>query len=317
MHFEYELFGSQDKDLGELAGYRATNFMQFEDAAQPEGATYYTPLNFWFCKDPGSYLPLLAMQFTDVHLSITTEKMESLLFGTAMDSNGAITFSPASYDVFKQMDVVGHYVFLDQDEREAMATQGPTDYPILTTQRTSQAGTYGTGEHTKVSVDLDTFAHPVQYLTFAVQEDSKIASGNLQYFDYAGRIVETEAVAHQGVYTGTLRRPVDPVHSAQLLLNAKRRFREPLEGLYMRQVVPYMNFRRIPRQFIYTINFALQPGSLNPSGSANFSRLDTKRLELTLRTNQDATSGFSVIVRAVSFNVLRVANGVAGILYAY
>jgi hypothetical protein len=115
MHFDYQLFGSADKPMGELMGYRNTNLMQHEDASQPGGATYYTPLRFWFCRDPGSYLPLLAMQFTDVHLSISTEDMQRILIGASMDQEGELQSTPSSYDVFESMDVVSHYVFLDQD----------------------------------------------------------------------------------------------------------------------------------------------------------------------------------------------------------
>jgi hypothetical protein len=191
------------------------------------------------------------------------------------------------------------------------------DYPILVTERLDSSAQYigGVDDTTRVMVELDSMVHPVQYLNFAIQETSN--EEEKDFFDYSSKAITTSPVVHAGYYFASSQRSTDTIESAQLYFNTHRRFREPMDALYLRQVVPLMHFPRIPQQFMYTINFALQPGSLQPTGTANFSRIDSKRLELYVRNNSEAASGFRVIVRAVAFNVLRVASGIAGVLYSH
>lgn len=317
MHFQYELFGAEDKDLGELSGYRMTNVLQYEDGARQEGATYHTFLPFWFCRDPSAYLPLIAMQFTDVQVFVTTEHLSDLVVRHRYDDptqEGPKTLAePLDLDrLFEKMEVVAHYVFLDVEEREALASQPPTDYPVLTCQGISHDTAYdaSAAPTTSVSVELDTLSHPTQFMCFAVQE-----AGKDEPLDYSGKVETIHDFVYEGRLLSGLPRPLDPVKSAQLVFNGARRYREPITDTYMRQVTPYLHFPRIPREYVYTINFALRPGTLQPSGSANFSRLDKKRLDLELRTNPDHQGRVTVIVRTFAFNTLRVAGGMASLLY--
>ena len=41
------------------------------DVGANNGSYFYYPLNFWFCKNPGLSLPLIALQYHEVELQIT------------------------------------------------------------------------------------------------------------------------------------------------------------------------------------------------------------------------------------------------------
>ena len=69
----------------------------------------------------------------------------------------------------------------------------------------------------------------------------------------------------------------------------------------------------MPDSFVYSYSFGLFPESENPSGQANFSRIDTKKLVLNLDQNIGACE---VIVFARNWNLLRVTLGLAGKAYA-
>jgi hypothetical protein len=61
-------------------------------------------------------------------------------------------------------------------------------------------------------------------------------------------------------------------------------------------------------------SFALEPEMRNPSGSCNFSRLESASLNVTMSPNIDPNGG-KVKVYALSYNLLRYAQGMAGLAF--
>ena len=65
------------------------------------------------------------------------------------------------------------------------------------------------------------------------------------------------------------------------------------------------------RKKINCYSFALKPEEHQPSGTCNFSRIDTARLEFT--GTQPTTSEN---LYAVNYNVLRIMSGMGGLAYS-
>jgi hypothetical protein len=107
----------------------------------------WIPLTFWFCRNPGLALPLIALQYHEVKILFT--------FGTT-----ALVGVAASVQVFC------NYVFLDTDERRRMA-QNPHEYLIDQVQTQ-------TGSSTS-SLQLN-FNHPVKELIFTDAPGSAFTS---------------------------------------------------------------------------------------------------------------------------------------------
>ena len=70
-------------------------------------------------------------------------------------------------------------------------------------------------------------------------------------------------------------------HAGTLRLNNQPRFQER-EGRYFRLVQPYQYHSLIPKSFVYCWSFALHPEDPQPSGSCNFSRIDTVELGINI-----------------------------------
>jgi hypothetical protein len=108
----------------------------------------------------------------------------------------------------------------------------------------------------------------------------------------------------------------NPVVTAKLQLNGQDRFSER-EGSYFDVVQPFQHHTRAPDTGINVYSFALRPEEHQPSGSCNFSRIDNAVLQLVLSSGTVAnTSTAKVRVYALSYNVLRVMSGMAGIAYS-
>jgi hypothetical protein len=107
------------------------------------GATYHVPLQFWFCRNPGLALPLIALQYHEVKL--------------------IIAFNAAKSPTNQTVTVWCDYVYLDTDERRRFAQQSH-EYLIEQVQHSSLSGT-------ERSKDLN-FNHPVKELVITGARDA-------------------------------------------------------------------------------------------------------------------------------------------------
>lgn len=108
----------------------------------------------------------------------------------------------------------------------------------------------------------------------------------------------------------------NPVVTAKLQLNGQDRFSER-EGTYFDLVQPYQHHTRNPDTGINVYSFALRPEEHQPSGTANFSRIDNATLQLVVSANTVTGSKTAKVrVYAVNYNVLRVMSGMGGLAYS-
>ena len=105
----------------------------------------------------------------------------------------------------------------------------------------------------------------------------------------------------------------NPTVRAKLQLNGHDRFQERL-GSYFNIVQPYQHHTNCPATGICVYSFALEPEKHQPSGTCNFSRIDSAVLQLQLTSK--AAKGSKIRVYAVNYNVLRIMSGMGGLGYA-
>jgi hypothetical protein len=106
---------------------------------------YYAPLSFWFCNNPGLYLPIIALTNNEVRLIIKFINMPS---GTT--------------NIMTRLRILSDYYFLDTDEKRRFG-QNSHEYLIEQIQCTN-GQTVETGQNI---FDLN-FKNPVKYLVFFV-----------------------------------------------------------------------------------------------------------------------------------------------------
>lgn len=75
----------------------------------------YIPLRFWFCRNPGLYLPLLALQYHPIRININLRPLQQLFYHQDLIANcDSTTVQPAK---ITNMQLWGDYVYLDKEER--------------------------------------------------------------------------------------------------------------------------------------------------------------------------------------------------------
>ena len=288
---------------GKRAGYdnmvgNDANADQIGKVAATSDKRFYVPLQFWFNRNPGLSLPLIALQYHEVKLNLELRDANELV------NKEDITSTNFTLGCKLYVD----YIYLDTDERRRFA-QVSHEYLIEQVQFTGSESITGGSSSKNVTLN---FNHPVKELVWVhVQTDNATvgsANGN-RWFNYSGNDNADN---------------VDSFTSALLQLNGHDRFSTRYAD-YFRKVQNYEHHTRVPRtntnvqQFIYTYSFALSPEEHQPSGTCNFSRIDNAVLQL--KYGDDSTfkaqkKGMNLHVYAVNYNVLRIMSGMGGLAYS-
>ena len=342
-----------DEISGPCAANSAPNQVCAPRQALPE-TTLYVPLQFWFCRNPGLALPLIALQYHEVKINIDFRPIGECLFALAGTSSATQAYQQSLVAASLYVD----YIFLDTDERRKMA-QNPHEYLIEQVQFTGDESVGSSSNKIKLN-----FNHPCKELIWVVQPDanvdycdSLVADSMLyktfgaQPFNYTDAIdalpnsvaafggsdISAGEFADEASFLGATNGNnlsdagtfilaetaldmhcwgENPVVTAKLQLNGQDRFSER-EGSYFDTVQPFQHHTRAPDSGINVYSFALRPEEHQPSGSCNFSRIDNAVLQLVLSAGAvSGTATAKVRVYAVNYNVLRVMSGMAGIAYS-
>jgi Large eukaryotic DNA virus major capsid protein/Major capsid protein N-terminus len=138
--------------------------------ALPE-TTLYIPLQFWFNRNPGLALPLIALQYHEVKINLDIRPIGECLWavGTLNDNTGAtVSVTQAYQQSLVAASLYVDYIFLDTDERRKMA-QNPHEYLIEQLQFTGDESVGSSSNKIKLN-----FNHPVKELIWVVQPDSNV-----------------------------------------------------------------------------------------------------------------------------------------------
>ena len=143
--------------------------------ALPE-TTLYVPFQFWYCRNPGLALPLIALQYHEVKINLDIRPIDECLWAVGTlncGSTAAPTTSSGKVTTAYNQSLVAaslyvDYVFLDTDERRRMA-QNPHEYLIEQLQFTGDESVGSSSNKIKLN-----FNHPVKELIWVVQPDENV-----------------------------------------------------------------------------------------------------------------------------------------------
>jgi len=324
--------GESDKIMyGKMASSPVSSF----STSDPK--TYvFMPLLFFFNRNPGLFLPLIALQYHEVRLDFDLTSYYSSYFGT------------------NAMEVWANYVYLDTEERRRFAQKGH-EYLIEQVQHTGGDSITAAGAST---IRLS-FNHPVKELIWCYANTTSTANNSLWNFStscanvnvtcslspsfgigfmphevgaprlVAGNVYSTSFgllsnLASGNTYwveegnqvastaAGALGYEVGPLTNFKVVLNGQDRFKEQ-PGKYFNQYQPLVYHTGTPYPGIYVYSFALQPEEHQPTGTCNFSRIDNAQVAITIKT------GYTTPLQkmfAVNYNILRIQSGMGGLAFS-
>jgi hypothetical protein len=261
----------------------AQNFSQRylnNNAAGPNNVTNgFLPLKFFFCKDWNVSLPLVALQYHDVELRIT--------WSTTLGSTLALTGLPATaaYSTF-QYEAWTNFVYLDQAEREYFANT-PMDLLITQMTRIPIATT---------NMQELALAHPVKFLAFSANNYSTAYSTGATQIAAVNYQFKTQI---NGVDIGDSRSMFQWIDVPQ----------------YYHTPFGYNHNNATAN--VALISYCLDTSKLQPTGTLNFSRIDTFRIVAPAGVSLSTLAGGNGrYFYAMNYNVLRIKDGMGGLLYS-
>lgn len=275
----------------------------------------YVPLDFWFCKNPALALPLVALQYQTINVTIEFRGAEDLY--QIYDIVSGQYYSPNGYRALPYYDgrdvsisrfikyggggaatvdlnayLECNYIFLDTVERNTVAATS-ADYLIERVYRTNLSGITQNAQST---VDI-IVANPIKEFIWILRR----SSANL-YNDW-------------GNYTGATPENANypTLNTGKILWNGAERF-EDKPGAYFNLLQPYQYHTTCPREGIYSYSFALYPEKLQPSGSFNASMINKIQLYITTNPTSDG-SDYEISVYSLYYNIFRVIGGSGGMVF--
>ena len=314
-------------------------------------APLYIPLPFSYTRNPGAALPLIALQYHEVKINILWNKWQLV---TADFVNAPQPPPPTSAAIYVD------YIYLDVDERRRMAqesheylieqVQFNEDKGIgAATNRIDLTFNHPVKELIWV-IQPDRFTNckiadkanngatvlgvPRPVVNNVVNSPSAAlgAGVRLTPFTYT-YLNQTNSSNYIDKQTFT-----QPVRSMHLQINGQDRL-DRRTGDYFNRVQPYQHHsgtmkpqgfdtaaykssEKAPQahQAIYSYSFALKPEENQPSGTCNFSRIDTATIVMEMSgdyvVDESTDNVWNVRVYAINYNILRVMSGMAGLAYA-
>ena len=237
----------------------------------------HIPLRFWFCRNPGLALPLIALQYHEVKV--------------ILDHTIATTFDEATEMVHNKLWV--DYIYLDTDERRRFAQQS---HEYLIEQVQEQSLSTGAGDK-----ELN-FNHPVKELIWTAHNG------------VAGKTT-TELTQSTDVITSTYQLKLNGhdrfaarPHVYFSRVQVHQHHTGP-GGLESDGGVGGVGVGEC-NDSICVYSFALKPEEHQPSGTCNFSRIDNAQL------NCSGTVPANSFIFAINYNVLRIMSGMGGLAYS-
>jgi hypothetical protein len=139
--------------------------------ALPE-TTLYVPFQFWYCRNPGLALPLIALQYHEVKINLDIRPIDECLWAVSTlnceNGNSNVKVTQAYNQSLVAASLYVDYVFLDTDERRRFA-QNPHEYLIEQLQFTGDESVGSSSNKIKLN-----FNHPCKELIWVVQPDQNV-----------------------------------------------------------------------------------------------------------------------------------------------
>jgi hypothetical protein len=273
---------------------------------------YYIPLMFWFNRNPGLSLPLIALQYHEVKIVLEFRHAAELIVGLTASGNryeSNVTSIRDSAGVSLPYAALWvDYVYLDTEERRRFA-QMSHEYLIDQLQFTGFESIQLDQVSKKIRLNYN---HPVKEIIWTIQREANFTVGTAynDWFNFSAALPGVPVPSSA----------VDLMSDALIMLNGHERFALRPQT-YFRLVQPYQSHTRIPDNFIYLYSFGLRPEEHQPSGTVNMSRIDNAQLKfdltnvsnLPLPSSQWTNAQGRIAIYATNYNVLRIMSGMGGL----
>lgn len=252
----------------------------------------HVPLMFWFNRNLGLAIPLVALKYHEVKLNLELSSVEEL----DTRKNNPIKLESCR--------LWAEYIFLDQDEKRRFAEVNH-EYLI------DKFSDIGSNELLTVgdsNINLFARGRLVREIFWVKQNDNEVGRKNSNPCQFS-------SFGKNATF--------------QLFFDGQNRFDKDRDEDYFTTIQPYYHHTHIPRanriigetgkgnlrqthsQFINSYSFSLNPEEIQPSGAVNFDYIDSVNLKINNNDKPGILKTF-----CIRHDMLRIMSGMAGLAFS-
>lgn len=245
----------------------------------------HIPISFWFTGNPQGFLPLVALQYHDVELRI--------IFSSKVTTGAGGNINTSSGD---NLHFWGKYISLDEEERKFMTEKSVN---LLITQVQRQPAS-------NEKIHEFNFTHPIKFLATKGSQASP-AWGSNPGRNTSAYNSDTTTITLQVNGTALSRPMFSSPHLTQVTKYYNSRYGQLVPPGYGDGTEPV----KVWTSDVFLYPFCLDTNSYQPTGTLNFSRVDNATFKV-----ESGDNTFVDDLYGVNYNILRIQNGMGGLVYA-
>lgn len=292
---------------------------------QPE--YIYIPLNFWFCNDRDSPLPIIAMQNTEIYVDIKFRKFSECVMILQKHPITPELFCLQDLKhqevPFEDIKLQANFFYLDLEERKKMAEK---EWKILITQAQRRTTELKSGS----ILEID-FNNVIKDLVFYIRPTLHKELGDFFNFTTKASYLPPQLL-NKPINQSNLWYLEPERHlltKARILFNGIERV-EWRDAKYFYNMQNYENYQNTIRTHVYLYSFNANPTDFDDNNGCNFSRLDNAQLQVEISPNLFVVEkanppipavlypnydNYELVCFATNYNILIIKGGLAGVKY--
>jgi len=273
---------------------------------------YFVDIPFYFYNNPELAVPLCAITGQEIEIVIKLRDLKDCVWGydTTDPANNNSIFYLGDFvqtkGLIKSLKLTTEMVSLDEEEKQMLLSK-KIDYIITQVQESKSIIPQDSNVNSIVDVKHKLkFKNPIKELFFIIQRLRKLVGGHfVTNFDYDSnyQLYNGEYVNYEHLQNLEIQLD-DSVILDKVTGNAIN-LRAIQSGIHHSRT---QLFRRY-----YSYSFALEPERWYPTGQRNFSLI--KEQDIKLKILPDNLAKRELRVLGLSYNILRVENGIAKTLF--
>lgn len=265
------------------------------------------PMRFWFNRDAGASIPLVALQNTTVEILVKLKDFNLVSYQEQF----------TTFRTKPRLDckLIGEFIYLEEDERERIV-KSKNEYLIDILQYN---GNIEVSKQSFIQDELTTqnsllqkiyFNYPCRGFYWVMQNSNytngTLPNGNRLYAKYSFDTIHGER---------------NPAKMAKILFDSRER-EVYHDSEFYNFIQPGERHTSTPPVGMNVYCFALDPEPLQPSGSVNLGRIDDAGIDVVMRDDvvqdmNDNNTTYQWRVYGQCHNILRVFSGMAGLAFFY
>ena len=263
---------------------------------------YFVDIPFYFYNNTELAVPLCAITGQEIEIVIKLRDVKDCIYGKHTSDEESYYTGLSPTGLIKSLKLTTEMISLDEEEKQMLSSK-KIDYIITQIQESNTIIPVNTTSVFKHKLE---FKNPIKELFFVIQRIRKVVNGffvSSFNYDSPNQVVNNIYTNYENL--NNLELTLDDSTILNKITGNAINLRAIQSGIHHSRT---QLFRRY-----YSYSFALEPERWYPTGQRNFSLIKEQIVNLNLQP--DSVADRELRVLGLSYNILRVENGIAKTLF--